>query len=100
MILHCVFCAVAPGADLSGVIAELGAFARALPGVQGFEAGPNRDFERKTPAYPEGFVIRFEDAAALERYAVDPTHQALGAQLVAGCVGGAAGILVFDLEVP
>ena len=40
------------------------------------------------------------DAAARDRYLVDPAHKAAGARLVAALEGGATGLVVFDLEVP
>jgi len=101
VILHCVFCgfhADAAPEERAAVIAALAEFARSLDGVLGFDAGPNRDFEKTSPAFSDGFVIRFADRAALERYASHPTHRDLGAWLCALCNGGAAGIMVFDLD--
>ena len=100
MIVHCVFCQVADASLCSEVIGALEAFSCELPGVISFEGGPNRDFETKSPGFEQGFVIRFTDAAALQRYAEHPTHQALGARLVSSCRGGADGIMVFDIESP
>ncbi|UWR91217.1 Dabb family protein [Phaeobacter inhibens] len=103
MILHCVFCQfdeAASRAEREDVLKALAEFSRGLDGVLAFDWGPNRDFERKSQAYSDGFVIRFSDRAALERYAEHPTHQQLGAQLCALCVGGGDGIAVFDLEIP
>jgi len=105
MILHCVFCDLRADLGenalpaLSGVLTDLEAFSLTLDGVRGFEAGPNRDFEGKSTSYDAGFVIRFADRTALEAYAIHPTHQALGARLVDLCCGGAAGIVVYDLEI-
>ena len=39
------------------------------------------------------------DAAARDRYLVDPAHKAAGARLVAALEGGRDGLIVFDLEV-
>lgn len=80
-------------AELTAVMTGLGQLE-----MHGFEHGPNRDFEGKTPNYPYGFICTFVDAPALALYADDPKHQALGARLVALCVGGADGILVMDLD--
>lgn len=102
MILHCVFCHFrgdATAAQRAEILHELSVFAKGLPGVLAFEFGPNRDFERKSPAYGEGFVVRFQDRAALEHYAVHPSHQALGQRLCGLCEGGGDGIIVFDLDV-
>ncbi|MBD8876212.1 Dabb family protein [Roseibium polysiphoniae] len=103
MILHCVFCnfrADSPPAERSKVFQELQDFSVTLDGVLGFEFGPNLDFERKSQAYDEGFVIRFKDVSALEAYANHPVHRALGGRLCDLCEGGADGIVVFDLDVP
>lgn len=70
-----------------------------LPGIVAFTHGPNLDAEGKSPDYPYGFVVRFESRAALDAYAGDATHRALGARLVALCRGGGAGIFVADLAV-
>jgi hypothetical protein len=100
-VLHCVFCHPLNGADdeLLRTISELATFSETLEGVEAFHHGPNRDFEGKSPDHRVGFVIHFASAQALERYAEHPTHQALGARLCASCVGGADGIVVYDLEV-
>lgn len=103
MILHCVFCnfkATATPADRTIVFSALSDFAHTVNGVLAFNFGPNRDFEGKSKDFSDGFVIRFTDRAALEIYATHPTHIALGGQLCNLCNGGAAGIMVFDLETP
>lgn len=101
MIIHCVFCNfksdVTAEARLD-VLQKLADFSQTLDGVLGFEFGPNRDFEQKSPDYSDGFVIRFTSPETLAVYAKHPTHQALGAQLVGLTQGGADGIMVFDLE--
>ncbi|KUP91992.1 Dabb family protein [Tritonibacter horizontis] len=102
MILHCVFCnlrADAPPAAVTTVLEQLRRFSLSLYGVVAFDAGPNRDFEMKSQQVDTGFVIRFETAAALEAYAVHPTHRSLGRELAALCTGGGDGIVVYDLEV-
>ena len=99
MIRHVVLLRLEEGYDPVELIAVMsGLAALDLPGFVGFEHGPNRDLESKTPDYPYGFICTFETIAALETYAADPGHQALGAGLVALC-GGGDGIMVMDLEV-
>ena len=101
MIIHCVFCNMrgdVSAAARVGIFEELKAFSEGLEGMLGFEHGPNRDFERKSQDYSDGFVMRFADAAALQAYAVHPTHQALGARLCEMCKDGGDGITVFDIE--
>lgn len=82
--------------ELQAVMAGLAALD--LPGFDGFQHGLNIDLETKTPNHPYGFICTFADQQALETYAADPAHQALGARLVALC-GGAEGIMVMDLVV-
>ncbi|MEM6277188.1 MAG: Dabb family protein [Pseudomonadota bacterium] len=85
---------------MADVIVELDGFAMSLPGVVSFDAGPNLDFEGKSQGHPSGFVIVFQDRAALDGYAEHPKHKALGARLVTASEGGADGIVVYDLAVP
>lgn len=101
MILHCVFCKFLDEIsqkERSTLLSELAAFAGTLNGVIGFEHGPNRDFEGKSAGFTDGFVIQFSDPEALSQYAVHPTHVKLGKRLCDMCVGGADGIIVFDIE--
>lgn len=83
--------------ELQDVMAGLSALE--IEGFTGFEHGLNKDFEQKSQNYPYGFICTFADEAALERYAQNPDHQALGGRLVALCTGGADGIMVMDLAV-
>ena len=102
MILHCVFCNIDPDAsraDLQQVLTGLSNLCDNLDGALDFQTGPNLDFEGKSPDHSDGFVIRFTDAAALNRYATDPRHKALGAQLCTLCTGGGDGIIVYDLNI-
>ncbi|MEM6372541.1 MAG: Dabb family protein [Pseudomonadota bacterium] len=102
MIRHCVMlrlCEEAELADLDRIMRELGDLVASMDGCANFCAGPNRDFENKSPDFPFGFTLDATDATALSRYAADPGHRALGAQLVALCEGGGQGIIVYDLEV-
>jgi len=101
MILHCVFCVfrnTVADKDQKQILRDLSAFCETFEGVIDFEYGPNRDFEQKSQAFQAGFVIRFTDRAALEAYAVHPTHQRLGERLSDLCEGGGDGIIVFDIE--
>lgn len=99
MILHVVMLGLPEGydtAELALVMAGLKSLN--IPGLQKFEHGPNIDLERKTQDYPYGFVCTFANQTALETYASDPHHQALGARLAALC-GGGENIMVMDLAV-
>lgn len=102
MLLHCVFCAIRPGADpaeLRAVMDELGALRSEVDGMVEFRHGPNRDYEGKSARHPYGFVIAFRDRDAHLAYDGHPRHKAAGARLVALCEGGYDGIAVYDLEV-
>ena len=102
MIRHCVFLTLRPDhdpAELEAVYAGLAELCERLDGASGFVSGRNVDFEGKSPDYPSGFTVDFVDEAALRTYADHPEHQALGARLCGCCVGGYAGVTVFDLDV-
>lgn len=102
MIRHCVMLRLAPKADrarLDRVMLSLGDLVEKLDGCSNFCAGPNRDYEGKSPDIAYGFTLDADNAKALAAYAVHPQHQALGAKLVALCEGGPAGIIVYDIEV-
>jgi len=102
MIRHCVMLRLARKADrkvLDRVMLALGALVDRLDGCSNFCAGPNRDYEDKSPDVAYGFTLDARDARALAAYAVNPEHQVLGAKLVNLCEGGAAGIIVYDIEV-
>jgi len=102
MIQHIVMLNVRPDTsetDLRTVMDGLRDLGPSIPGFLSFQHGPNRDFEQKSLDYPYGFVCTFADKDALKTYADNPTHQQLGAALVALCNGGADGIWVADIEV-
>lgn len=100
MISHCVMLKLKPDHDPAELQAVLTGLAGLVGQIDGFTAlthGPNIDLEAKSPDYVAGFVASFTSQEALEAYAADPRHQALGARLVALCDGGVDGILVFDI---
>ena len=98
-ILHCVFLRTKDGSEVlfDDAMDDLSAVVARMEGASDFSFGPNADFEKSTPEHSHGFIIRFTSEAALQAYAEDPEHQAVGAKLVAMCKGGKAGISVFDL---
>lgn len=101
MIKHCVF--VNFRTELTreartGIFVRLAELVGEVNGMVDFTYGPNRDFEKKSPGYSDGFVATFTDAAALAGYANYPKHVALGNALVSMCEGGAEGLIVFDIE--
>jgi hypothetical protein len=100
MILHAVYFSPRKNADpneLADVMSGLLNLVGEIAGFTAFHHGKNIDLEHKSPEAGYGFHGTFTDRAALERYAADPRHQALGARLVALC-GGADGIKVYDIE--
>lgn len=97
MIRHIVMLGLPNGHDRAALASVMdGLAALDLTGFDGFAHGPNIDLENKTPDYPYGFVCTFADEDALRTYAADPSHQALGARLVALC-GGGDKIMVMDI---
>ena len=101
MLLHCVFLQFSNqyGRDeRMEVLRDLGALTAEVDGMLDFYYGRNLDFEDKTPDHKDGFVVMFRDREAHLAYERHPQHVALGARLVEMCVGGADGILVYDIE--
>lgn len=101
MIRHCVMLRLRPDHDpreRAAVFAGLRDVAGRIEGCTEFLAGPNRDYENKSPEYPFGFTMDFATLENLATYAADAEHVALGARLVNLCTGGAEGILVYDLD--
>lgn len=100
MIRHLVllrFRPVVTEADRAALMADLDALRAHLPGMLSFTALTNVSPEEPVVhGFRDGFAIDLADAAARDAYLADPAHRAAGARLVAACVGGAEGILVFD----
>lgn len=59
--------------------------------------GPNRDFENKSAAYQDGFIVTFTDRDAHLAYETHPLHQKIGSKMVEMCENGHDDIIVFDL---
>lgn len=102
MIRHIVLTKFKPETSedkIAEIYAGLSALADTLPGAQNFTGGRSQSPEQIERGYMHGFVIDFESWAALQNYADNKEHQALGGQLVANAIGGVDGILVLDLDV-
>lgn len=102
MIRHIVLTKFAQGTPeekITGIYLGLAALAEKLPGAQNFTGGRSESPEQIERGYMHGFVIDFDSWDALQNYADNPEHKALGAQLVAHAIGGIDGILVLDLDV-
>nr|WP_193336306.1 Dabb family protein [Devosia beringensis] len=102
MIRHCVFVKfradVSP-AEKADIYAGLNALVGQIPGLLGADFGPNISPEGVSQGFNDGFIMDLADAAARDRYLVDPAHKAAGSRLVAALQGGRDGIMVFDLQV-
>lgn len=103
MIRHIValrFRAEVDQATRSALMAALGALRGHLPGILDFGHSPNVSPEKDvTHGFEQVFWFDFSDQLARDTYLGDPAHQAIGAQLVAGCVGGVDGIQVLDVVI-
>jgi hypothetical protein len=102
MIRHIVLTRFKPGTPehtIRGIYTGLAGVAARLEGARGFVGGRSSSPEQIERGYLHGFTIDFDDWDALQRYADDPAHQSLGAQLVDTAIGGIDGVLVLDIEV-
>lgn len=102
MIRHCVFFKFRTGVsadERAEIYAGLNALVGQIDGLLSAAFGPNISPEGLAQGFNDGFIMDLGDAAARDRYLVDPAHQAAGAKLVAALEGGRDGLIVFDLEV-
>lgn len=86
--------------EIADIHAGLSALTTRLPSARGFTGGRSASPERIERGYMHGFVIDFDSWEDLKAYADHPEHRALGARIVENAVGGIAGVLVLDLDVP
>ena len=103
MLVHCVFLKVKPDVSddaITEIMEGLKALVAEVDGMRELWLGPNRDFEQKSQDFKHGFVCLFDDREAHLSYERHPRHVELGGQLVDSCVGGADGIVVYDIEAP
>lgn len=84
---------------VDAMFADLHAIESKVPGVVSITSGFSESPEKMERGFMHGFVADFMDWDTLQAYQDHPDHKALGAKLVAACVGGIDGILVFDLPV-
>ena len=102
MIRHIVLTRFEPEVSeerIAGIYDGLSRLTAEMPGAQNFTGGRSESPEQIERGYMHGFVIDFDSWEALQTYADDPAHKALGAQLVENAVGGIDGILVLDIDV-
>lgn len=102
MLKHCVFVnfkSEHTQAERDAVLAGFATVANHVPGMLDYCFGPNHDYENKSAAYKDGFIVTFADRETHLAYENHPLHQELGAKMVGMCEGGHDGIIVFDMEV-
>ena len=102
MIRHIVLIRFRPEvseAEIAAIFSDLAAIQAVLRGVRSITAGRSESPEQIERGYMHGFVVDFDDWAALAAYQSHPDHKAVGARIVANAVGGLDGVLVFDLPV-
>ncbi|UDM16356.1 Dabb family protein [Vogesella sp. XCS3] len=84
MIEHIVLFRFAPHAsraDTDAVLAAFAALPAAIAQVRDFRAGTDISPENLAQGYTHGWLLRFDDAAALRHYLAHPAHQAFVAQV-------------------
>ncbi|MCV2879077.1 Dabb family protein [Sedimentimonas flavescens] len=84
-------------ARIAELFTELHDIEGKIPGLLSVISGRSESPEKMERGYMHGFVVDFADWEALQAYQDNADHQALGAKLVEGAVGGKEGILCFDL---
>ena len=84
---------------IAEIYAGLSQLVKKLPGALNFTGGRSESPEQIERGYMHGFVIDFDSWDALQNYADNEEHKALGGQLVENAIGGIDGILVLDLDV-
>lgn len=102
MLKHCVFVSFLDEVEVETRMDILGGFGRLVGEIDGmidYSYGPNLDFENKSEAFGDGFIVTFSDRSAHLAYEAHPLHVELGTKLVSLCKGEHDGIIVFDLQV-
>ncbi|MEX0318998.1 MAG: Dabb family protein [Ruegeria sp.] len=101
MIRHIVLTRFAPETSeqtISDIYSGLARVAETLPGARNFVGGRSESPEQIERGYMHGFTIDFDSWDALQAYADNEEHKALGGQIVANAQGGLDGVLVLDIE--
>ena len=103
MIRHIVLARFKPQASEDAIARIFSGLAKVVarhPDAGNFLAGRSASPEQMERGYRHGFTIDFKDWAALDAYANDVEHRALGARLVALAQDGQDGLIVLDIDVP
>ena len=101
MLKHCVFVSFLDEIEVKtrmDILGEFGKLVDEIDGMIDYTYGPNLDFENKSEAFADGFIVTFRDRSAHLAYEAHPLHIELGNMLVSLCKGGHDGIIVFDLQ--
>lgn len=97
-IRHTVLIHFKPGADVPAIFAALTSLQQKIPGIISISAGRDCSPEGMQRGHTHGFTVDFVNASARDAYLPHPEHQKVGAMIVAGAVGGVAGVTVVDWE--
>ncbi len=102
MIRHLVFLKfpeTLPSVEKQALFQRLSDLRGHLNGISDFGHKPNISPEDAvTHGFTDMFWVDFTDASARDAYLHDPTHQAVGADLVANVIGKTDGIFVCDID--
>ncbi len=101
MIRHIVLVRFEPNTTESEIIeifAELEPLRTNISGMGPVASGKSSSPEHIERGYMHGFTIDFDTWDGLHAYQNNPSHQKIGAKIVAAAQGGIEGVLVFDLE--
>lgn len=103
MIRHLValrYAASTDDATKDQLMADLAGLGDHIDGILDFQVRKNVSVEDPLVRdFRDLFWFDFRDTDVRDTYLVDPTHQAIGARIVATLEGGADGVFVMDFEV-
>ncbi|MGD9648029.1 MAG: Dabb family protein [Pirellulales bacterium] len=85
-------------AQIDAAMAELAALKDRIPGIVSFSGGANMSPEGLNQGFTHGFVMKFVDAAARDRYLPHLEHEAVKERVLPLLDGGIQGVLVLDWE--
>ena len=83
---------------IAALFAEIEALQPRISGMLGVVSGRSLELEKLEKGFRHGFIVEFDDRAALEAYQNNEDHRRTGARLAGAAEGGLEGILVFDLS--
>ncbi|HEX4767254.1 MAG TPA: Dabb family protein [Lichenihabitans sp.] len=83
---------------VAGILRRVGGLRDVLPGMIGFAGGRQVSPESLGRGFTHAFTCDFADEAARDAYLVHPSHEAVGAEIVAAADGGLDGLTVVDFK--